>query len=177
MHIRRATLEDSEEIRQLFYDTVTAINANDYNAEQVKAWSSGYDNVERWNKRITEQHFFVAGSNGTITGFASLTDDGYLDVFFVHKDHQRQGIAALLLNEIESCAHSIGVKQITSDVSITARPFFEKNGFAVVASQRVEFKDVMFDNYKMAKRYNRREVLSTRRRRAQAEGDIIDTKC
>lgn len=151
MHIRRATLEDSEEIRQLFYDTVTAINANDYNAEQVKAWSSGYDNIERWNKRITEQHFFVAEKNGTITGFASLTNDGYLDVFFVHKDFQRQGIAAFLLTEIESCAHNIGIKEIASDVSITARPFFVKNGFTVIAPQRVEFRDVMFDNFKMAK--------------------------
>lgn len=45
---------------------------------------------------------------------------------FVHKDFQGEGIATMLLNEIEQYAITNGIIRITSEVSLTARPFFEK---------------------------------------------------
>lgn len=149
IHIRPATIADLDPIRHLFFDTVTTVNAAHYNAGQVKVWSAGYENIERWTNRILEQHFFVADIESTVAGFASLTNEGYLDVFFVHKDFQRRGVARGLINYIYALAQSLGIRHITSDVSITARPFFEKHGFAVVAPQLVELKGIMFDNFKM----------------------------
>lgn len=149
MDLRRATLADLDQVRQLFFDTVTTVNSVDYNPEQVKAWSSGYDNIKRWTNRITEQHFFVADINGVIAGFASITADGYLDVLFVHKDFQRRGVALSLLNQIKKVARIQEINRITSDVSITARPFFEKQGFSIVAAQQVALNGVVFDNFKM----------------------------
>ncbi|RYY29749.1 MAG: GNAT family N-acetyltransferase, partial [Sphingobacteriaceae bacterium] len=84
-----------------------------------------------------------------IAGFASITADGYLDVLFVHKDFQRRGVALSLLNQIKKVAHTPGINRITSDVSITARPFFEKQGFSIVAAQQVALNGVVFDNFKM----------------------------
>lgn len=43
---------------------------------------------------------------------------------FIHKDFQGKGVATLLLNEIERYAVAAGITRITSEVSITARPFF-----------------------------------------------------
>ena len=45
---------------------------------------------------------------------------------FVHKDFQGKGIATMLLEEIERYAITAGIMRITSEVSLTARPFFEK---------------------------------------------------
>lgn len=149
MNLRRATLADLDQVRELFFDTVTTVNTAHYNPKQVKAWSSGYDNIERWTNRILEHHFFVADINGVIAGFASITADGYLDVLFVHKDFQRRGVALSLLNQIKKVAHTPGINRITSDVSITARPFFEKQGFSIVAAQQVALNGVVFDNFKM----------------------------
>lgn len=55
-----------------------------------------------------------------------MNKDGYLHSMFVHKDFQRKGIATLLLSEVEQIAEQYGVTQITSEVSLTARTFFEK---------------------------------------------------
>lgn len=151
MNIRLATLNDVDAIRQLFYETVTSINTADYNAAQIAAWSAGRDNTERWETRVREQHFYIAEREDVMAGFASIDNTGYLDVLFVGKHFQRQGVAKLLLNQIEQTARKLGVDTITSDVSITARPFFERHGFVVVQRQEVEVRGVVLINFKMSK--------------------------
>ena len=44
----------------------------------------------------------------------------------VHKDFQSKGIVTILLNDIERYAITAGITRVTSEVSLTARPFFEK---------------------------------------------------
>ena len=70
---------------------------------------------------------------------------------FVHKDWQRKGIASQLLSEIEAYACRFGITQITSEVSITARPFFEKQGYSVEKSQKKRAKRLEMINYVMKK--------------------------
>jgi Acetyltransferase (GNAT) family. len=45
---------------------------------------------------------------------------------FVHKDFQSKGIVTILLNDIERYAITAGITRVTSEVSLTARLFFEK---------------------------------------------------
>ena len=59
-----------------------------------------------------------------IVGFSSITPQGYLHNMFVHKDFQDKGVATVLLNEIERYVAVMGIKRITSEVSLTARPFY-----------------------------------------------------
>ncbi len=154
MIIRKATLEDNDQIRQLFYDTINNINVRDYNSEQIKLWSSGHLNIEKWNNNITEQYFIVCESNKTITGFASITDKGYLDFMYVHKDHQGKGIATAMLSELELFADTNNIKEIWAQVSITARPFFKSKGFRITKEfitkiENVEFADAIMTKYKI----------------------------
>ena len=44
-----------------------------------------------------------------------------------------------------------GVSRYFSEVSITARPFYEHLGFTVVKEQEVEMRDVKLTNYVMEK--------------------------
>ncbi len=154
MIIRKATLEDNDQIRQLFYDTINNINVRDYNSEQIKLWSSGHLNIEKWNNNITEQYFIVCESNKTITGFSSITDKGYLDFMYVHKDHQGKGIATAMLSELELFADTNNIKEIWAQVSITARPFFKSKGFRITKEfitkiENVEFADAIMTKYKI----------------------------
>jgi len=148
MKIREATLEDTDHITQLFYDTINNINIRDYDSEQIRLWSSGKMNTEKWKKNITEQYFIVAESEGMITGFASITEKGYLDFMYVHKDHQNTGIATKMLEELERFADSLELKEIWAQVSITARPFFRSKGFEITKEfitriENVEFADAI----------------------------------
>jgi putative acetyltransferase len=152
--IRQALEGDVSQITQLFFDTIQNINIKDYSKDEVDDWSSWKTDTDKWLERIQEQHFVLAEINNQIAGFSSLAEDGYLDFIFVHKDFQGQGIASALLSEIEHQASEQNNEFIYSDVSITAKGFFEKKGFIVERQQLKKSKKKELVNFRMIKKSN-----------------------
>lgn len=150
--IKRADNSYLPDITQLFYNTIQSVCKKDYTREEVDDWSSRYLDTEKWMQRIDEQYFIVAILNGKTVGFASLATDGYLDFLFVHKDYERQGIAFRLLKELEIRALEQENLIIYSDVSITARPFFERYGYKVEKQQLKKCRDKELINFRMSKK-------------------------
>ena len=148
---RRATAADLPAIRQLFYDTITQVNRRDYGRAQIEAWRAGATDAAKWRQELETQYFVVLEVAGRVAGFASLTDDGWLDYLFVHHAHQRRGLARALLLALEAHARQLQLPQIQAQVSLTARPFFAQNGFEVVQQQEVLGKAVAFVNLHMVK--------------------------
>lgn len=148
---RNATISDLNEMQELFVQTIQSVCKNDYNPDQIKAWISGVKNTKRWIDVIETQFVLLAIFENKITGFATLKDNNYIDFFYIHKDYQRQGIAHKILSKLELEARNHHSESITSDVSITAKPFFEKKGFVVKVEQKNIVKGVEIINYKMEK--------------------------
>jgi putative acetyltransferase len=138
-------------MQQLFVETISTICQHDYSPEQIKAWTSSIENTQRWTDKINSQYFPIAEIDNKIVGFASLENNDYLDFLYVHKDYQRQGIAKLLYSEIEKEAIRRKAVALHADVSKTAKPFFEKQGFKTVAPQTKVIQGVEIINYKMTK--------------------------
>jgi putative acetyltransferase len=149
--LRQATLDDLDEIKQLFTDTLNAVCTNDYDADQLAIWSSTAQNTHRWHDAVYSQYFPLAMVDDEIAGFGSLDNGRYIDFMYVHKNHQRQGIAETLMEILIAEAYKCGTRTVTSDVSITARPFFEKMGFIMIREQVNLRKGIEIINYKMAK--------------------------
>ncbi|MGJ1510097.1 GNAT family N-acetyltransferase [Sphingobacterium siyangense] len=148
--LRKGILQDLQEILILFSGTIETV-CDDYNNEQVVAWISSVNNTGRWHRLIEDQYFIVAVLNQKIVGFASLAHGDYIDVLYVHKDFQRQGIAQQLYNALETEATTHKNTILTADVSKTAKPFFEANGFKVIAEQIQIRTEVEIPNYNMKK--------------------------
>ncbi len=149
MQIRQATSQDASEIMKLFYETIHTINIRDYSQEQVNAWAPDTMTVERWIKRQDIKQTFVADHNGRIIGFAELESTGHIDCFYTHKDFQSQGVGTKLLDTIVAQATKLQLSRLLTEVSITARPFFEHRGFVLVKSQEVECRGVKLLNFVM----------------------------
>lgn len=81
-----------------------------------------------------------------LLGMGSVTPDGYLDTMYVSHLQQGRGIALLLMKQLEVFAGKQKASLLRSDVSITARPFFERMGFRIRAPQQVEMDGLIFDN-------------------------------
>ena len=126
MLIRIATEKDIPAITQLFKKTIEAVNSKDYNEEQIKVWSAGHTYTDRWINRLTSQYFIVVELGEIITGMGSITPEGYLDIMYVHKDYQGRGIASAITDELLSYAVKNKLAIVTSDVSITAKPFLKE---------------------------------------------------
>ncbi|MCS2864384.1 GNAT family N-acetyltransferase [Bacteroides thetaiotaomicron] len=150
--IRIARLSDASKLKKLFQNTVLTINKRDYSKAEVEDWASCGDNLSNIEEMIKTHYFIVAvNQQSQIVGFSSITPQGYLHSMFVHKDFQDRGIATMLLEEIERYAISNGIMRITSEVSLTARPFFEKRGYIVEKEQKRKANQLSLINFWMAK--------------------------
>jgi putative acetyltransferase len=149
--LSRGDISGLKEVQQLFVDTITSVCSADYNWQQIEVWASSVENEERWIDILTNQFVLFAKHEDKIVGFATLSGQKHIDLFYIHKDYQRQKIASGLYASIEKEAARLGERELTAEVSITARPFFESRGFAVLKQQTVTRKGVAFTNYKMSK--------------------------
>ena len=150
--IRVALNTDIEEIQSLYRNTVLVINRRDYSQAEVEDWASCGDDLSKIEDMIKTHYFIVAvNRQSEIVGFSSITPQGYLHSMFVHKDFQGKGIATMLLEEIERYAITAGIVRITSEVSLTARPFFEKKGYVVEEEQKRKANQLSLTNFRMAR--------------------------
>ncbi|CAH2213238.1 GNAT family N-acetyltransferase [Tepidibacter aestuarii] len=149
MSIRNYESKDCQEVIKLFYETVHSINSKDYTEKQLNVWAP--KDIDLWDKSFLKNYTIVFAINDTIVGFGDLSLSGYLDRLFVHKNYQKQGIAKEIVEELEMYAKNIGLTIITTQASITAKPFFEKQGYHVIKEQQIERKGQFLINYKMEK--------------------------
>lgn len=154
--VRQYRSADCAAMAELLFETVHAVNARDYSAEEVDAWADGHVDLAAWDASFLEHDTLVAeeAETGTIIGFADMAADGYLDRLYVHKDHQGEGVATALCDALESratCQDSARPAAFVTHASITARPFFEHRGYAVVHEQQVVRHGIPLINFVMRK--------------------------
>ena len=138
-------------IIELFQQTVLRATVCDYNRRQREAWAARGNNPDRWDQRIATQHFLVAEEPNGLVGFGSMTAHGYLDVLYVHHAYQGRGVATRLLTTLEEWAEKQTFAEVATDASITARPFFDRQGYRVLTEQRNKIGEEVLINYRMQK--------------------------
>ena len=146
MILRNYDPSDCQALTELFFNTVHLINAKDYSEEQLNAWATGDVDLEQWNRSFLSHYTVVAETDGTVVGFGDIDPKGYLDRLYVHHDFQHQGIATAICDKLELASRA---EKIVTHASITAKGFFEKRGYKVVAKQQVQRQGILLTNYVM----------------------------
>jgi predicted GNAT family acetyltransferase len=95
---------------------------------------------------------YVATVDGVPTGFSDVDSEGYIDMMFVAPRYLGRGVARQLIAHVEARARQKQLTELTANVSITARPFFERSGFTVEAEQHAMTAGVQLTNFKMKKK-------------------------
>ena len=156
--IRDFQEEDAPTLWALFFNTVRNVNRRDYTEQQVKAWAQeGFDSQLWLNKMISIQPF-VAELNSVIVGYSDVQPSGLVDHFFCHHEYQGQGVGRSLMTHVLKQAAVKGLDRIYSEVSITARPFYEHMGFTVVNEQQIEVRGATLTNYVMERHLDKKDV-------------------
>ncbi|GLS90357.1 acetyltransferase [Psychromonas marina] len=151
INIRNFDINDVAITWNIKFNTIRTINRQDYTVEQTKRWAPEHYDMNLWRKRITDMNPFIAELDGNIVGFADLQDDGYIDHFFCHSEYQGAGVGRALMEHILSVGASKGISRFYSQVSLTARCFYEHFGFHVVKEQQVAIADGKLTNFVMQK--------------------------
>jgi putative acetyltransferase len=153
--IREYWPEDVQDLVKIFYNTVHKINIRDYSEEQVNVWAPETSlAIKKWVEKFERTQPFVAIIDNTIVGFVEFESDGHIDCFYCHHEWMGYGVGSALMNTVDEKARQQKIQRIYADVSITARPFFEKRGFTVTQEQTILVRGVQLTNFKMEKHFN-----------------------
>ncbi|AOS44573.1 putative N-acetyltransferase YafP [Lacunisphaera limnophila] len=142
---------DVPQLARLFHDAVHQTAGAHYTLEQRAAWSPPSPDLTRWRERLARQQVLLAESAGVLAGFCSWTVEGYLDLLFVDPAHGRRGVATTLYQAAEKSLRDHGATRVHTQASVTAQPFFLRQGFRVVRHQIVPTRGVDLPNAVMEK--------------------------
>ena len=151
IHIREFRFGDEAALHQVFISAIHGVAAKDYTLEQVEAWAPRNLDPVLWSDRMRGISPFVAEVDGTPIGYADVQTDGYIDHFFVSAPFARQKVGSTLMSRIHEQASIKGIRELTSDVSRTAQPFFKYWGFQVVEARWPVMRGVVIPNALMKK--------------------------
>jgi putative acetyltransferase len=146
IQIRRYQPGEEQALFEVYYSAIHLVACRDYTPEQIQAWAPKDLDPILWKNRILGINPFVAQLNGKILGYADLQSNGYIDHFFVSGTHPRAGIGTLLMKHLLHEALALNLTELTSDVSRTAQPFYERFGFSVVEERNQELRGVVIPN-------------------------------
>ncbi|PDT18150.1 GNAT family N-acetyltransferase [Rhizobium sp. J15] len=148
--IRPYAPDDVDATIEIFLRSIHEVSSKDYSAAEIEAWAKVEDR-SLWAERRMSRPAWTAEIGGKPVGFSDLTGDGCLDMMFVHPEFQGVGVATRLLRRVEEEALRLGYGRIYTEASRTARPFFERQGFRMVARQIVEKRGQSLENFLMEK--------------------------
>lgn len=151
MLIREFGIGDEPHLAEVFRQAIHQTAAADYSSEQLAAWAPPQHDSDRWAERMRNIKPFVAELEGRIVGYADVQPDGYMDHFYVSPRAGRRGVGSALMQRIHKVARANRLTRLYSEVSLTARPFFEKFDFIVDSAQVVRIRGQALNNFRMSK--------------------------
>jgi putative acetyltransferase len=143
--------DDTQLLAAIFREAVLELTIDDYDEDQRDAWSAAADDEATFGEKLQAALTLVATLDGQAVGFISLKDNSEIDLLYIHPDAVGLGAARTLLDAIEKLAAARGANQLTSDVSDTARGFFEKFGYTAQSRNTVLMEDEWLSNTTMKK--------------------------
>jgi len=151
IELRLYRRSDLQEVVQLFKDSVIEIGIEQYNAEQVKIWSSYANEINNFHSILDEGITYVAVVQGKLVSFGTLHPTDQIAFIYRIKEYSKMGVASKIYKILENHSKQSGVRKIHTEASKIAKHFFLKNGFIIVEKEIVTRNEVEFERYKMLK--------------------------
>jgi putative acetyltransferase len=143
---------DAPALRAVFESAIHGVAIRHYTPRQVDAWAPREHDVADWAEHMRDLAPFVAERDGEVVGYADLQPSGCIDHFFVSAAAGGHGVGGALMRRLLARADELGLAEMTSNVSLTAQPFFAHFGFEVVEHRVVDVRGVELRNAAMRKR-------------------------
>lgn len=151
MKIRLARDEDYAAVARLHRQTIRNINSKDYPQDIIHVWSAR-TSAKKFRESTDKYKRWVAMDNDKIIGFCEHNYECELWGLYVHKDYLGKGVGSRLLKIAEDSLEKQGCKKITIKSTITAKIFYQKNGYKVLKKTTHEMEDKKVPIYIMSKK-------------------------
>lgn len=158
LSIREFQDEDASAAANLFFEAVQTGAKAAYTQEQRNAWAPAIPDIATWRDRMAAQYSVVAYRGGELLGFMTLTEEGLIDLAFVHPRSMGSGVAGKLYDVIMKEARTRHLTALQTRASHLARRFFEKRDWSVIQQQTAMRGDVELTNFRMELKLKSDEV-------------------
>lgn len=140
---------DAEASYAVYFEAVHSGDDDHYSVEQRRAWVPSPVVQEWWLPRLSAAKAWVTSDEHGLTGFISLREDGYLDMFFVSSRARGDGTAIQLYDKLLEQARDSELGRLSTHASHYLRPFLEKRGWQVMAKEVVTRLNVEMERFVM----------------------------
>ena len=127
---------------ELYQRSILEASGGAYTPAQRKAWAA-FD-LDDWATRWRDQRTSVLTAPNIFLGLASWRQfsatEAWLDMLYVHPDHQRRGWGQRLLEAVESDVHTAHALALLTQSSEHLQPLLLSRGYDVVESKVVELR-------------------------------------
>lgn len=147
--VRDFAADDAPVLRGVFESAIHGTARRDYSQRQVDTWAPRRYDADAWAGRMRGLAPFVALVDGRVAGYADLQADGCIDHFYVASEAGGRGVGGALMRRILARGAALSLAELTSQVSLTAQPFFAHFGFEVVEHRVFEMRGVGMRNTAM----------------------------
>ncbi|EAL2366682.1 GNAT family N-acetyltransferase, partial [Campylobacter jejuni] len=104
---------------------------------------------KKWEEKFIKDFIYIYEKQGEIASFISLKEDEkMLDLLFTHPKFTRLGLAKELLDFV---LKKYSYKELYVFASLSAKPFFLRNGFEVIRENEVSKEGQILKNFLMKK--------------------------
>ncbi|WP_461211463.1 GNAT family N-acetyltransferase [Desulfocurvus sp. DL9XJH121] len=130
MLIRKAVLQDLENVWAVHVASIRRLCKDWYTAPQIAAWTAALAPA-LYAPALAGKVFLVAeGADLAIQGMAILDPDaGEVCAVYVHPDHAGKGVGHGLLAELEAAARGGGLAELAVKSTLGAKGFYLRNGY------------------------------------------------
>ena len=149
MNIRKAKIQDTQQIFSLTQNTIRTAYSNVYADYEVKFFSDLH-NKQNIAEDIAKGIVYILSIGDEILATATLEDNHVMRVF-VDKSHLGQGLGGKMMDFIES-EIAKNYDESVLDTSIVAKDFYFKRGYVYLRSVSLEIIDGKILKYDILKK-------------------------
>ncbi|GAB4482188.1 MAG: GNAT family N-acetyltransferase [Burkholderiaceae bacterium] len=146
---------DAEALAALFRASARVLGAKAYSPAHVEAWARHPEDLDEFRTRLGQGTTLVALDGDSRIGFGQLNPADTVEFLYVAPTHARRAVAQAIYDALEAQARELGTATLHAAASRLSKPFFEKNGWHVVAIDQVARFGVVFERYRMRKALDR----------------------
>jgi putative acetyltransferase len=151
MILRPFQPSDLEQVIGVYRAAIHTLAAPFYTRAELSAWAPTTMDPDKWRQRLATVCAMVADENGIVAGFLTYDLTGHIDMLFILPPFARQGVATRLYADAEADMRKAAVARVFAEVSLAARPFFERAGFRVDAEEFAECRGQKLRRFRMSK--------------------------
>ncbi len=139
--VRTATPEDADAARAAVRRSIAEICGPDYGHEEpvMSDWLANKtpDKFRGWIEAPDAFSVVAVSGAGDVVGFGRMSRTGWVQMCYVVPEALHQGYGKALLGAMEQQAVRWGLNTIELNSSITAKAFYERNGYRLTGEPKM----------------------------------------